>query len=76
MYIESDKPFVPPVAPPAVTVTTLFEGAIAATPLEFEAFNRDRDLRTVNFKCYDSRGAIVWLSFPQSVVEEAVFGEM
>lgn len=76
MYIESDLPFDPPLDRPDITLTVQRDGAVASTPLNFEAFCWDRDAGTARFKSYDANGAIVWVEIRQSVLEEAVFGVM
>lgn len=77
MYIESDQPFVPAIAVTApATISVSHNGSFTITPLDYEAFKRDRAAGTVDFKFYDSRGAVIWLSMKQADVEEAVFGEI
>jgi hypothetical protein len=75
MYIESDKPMVPPPETP-VKLTVSLEGASTDAILEPDGWDRNPQTGEARIKCYDARSAIVWIHLPQFLLEELVFGEI
>lgn len=77
MYIESDNSFEAATErTPDVVVAAQHGENTTTAALDYEAFFRDERAGTVNLKCYDAAGGIIWLRLRQTIVEELVFGEI